>query len=99
MKRPWQVWLLFAVCVLAAGAGMVWLSKQALRADERRRVAESEAELERRLSPALWWTDTDLAISVAAEVIRPPSEFRSAAKAVDPPRYALIKFEARPPCF
>src|SRR3954466_8458724 len=99
MKRPWQVWLLFAVCVLAAGAGMVWLSKQALRADERRRGAESEAELEQRVSLALWRMDTDLAPILAAEVIRPPSEFRSAAKAVDPPRYVLLQFEARHPGF
>ena len=45
MKRPWQVWLLFATCVLGVLAGMTWLTQQALRADERRRAAEAEAEL------------------------------------------------------
>ncbi|HEX5470869.1 MAG TPA: hypothetical protein VFW73_03235, partial [Lacipirellulaceae bacterium] len=97
MKRPWQVWLLFAVCVLGAVAGMVWLTQQALRADERRRAAEAEAELEQRVSLALWRMDTELAPIIAAEVIRPPSEFRpSVGSPTEPPQYVLLQFEARP---
>src|SRR3954454_20913548 len=96
MKRPWQVWLLFAVCVLAAGMGMVWLSQQALRADERRRVAEAEAELEQRVSLALWRMDTELAPIIAEEVIRPPAAFRPSGSPIDPPPYVLLQFEARP---
>src|SRR5689334_3494281 len=95
MKRPWQIWSLFAVCVLGAGLGMVWLTQQALRADERRRMAEGEAELEQRVSLALWRMDTELAPILAAEVIRPPSDFRSGKKPVDPPPYVLLQFEAR----
>src|SRR3954467_4097505 len=95
MKRPWQVWLLFAVCVIAAGAGMVWLTQQALRADERRRIAEGEAELEQRVSLALWRMDTELAPILAAEVIRPPAEYRPNGRgAVEPPQYVRLQFEA-----
>lgn len=78
MKRPWQVWLVFILCVVAAAAGMLWLTRQALRADELRRTAEAETELEQRVSLALWRMDTELAPLVAEEVIRPPSAYRPA---------------------
>src|SRR3954469_13399222 len=97
MKRPWQVWLLFAACVLGAFAGMAWLTRQALEADARRRSAEAEAGLEQRVSLALWRMDTELAPIIAAEVIRPPAEYRPVpGAATDPPPYVLLQFEATP---
>lgn len=95
MKRPWQVWLLFAVCVLSAFAGMIWLTHQALRADERRQKAEAEAELDKRVNSALWRMDTELAPIIAEEVIRPTSAFRPHGAAVKPPQFVLMQFEAR----
>jgi signal transduction histidine kinase len=80
MKRPWQVWLVFIVCVVGAACAMIWLTQQALQADERRRVAEGETELEQRVSLALWRMDTELAPLVAEEVIRPPSAYRNVQK-------------------
>ena len=79
MKRPWQVWCVFLLCVLGAAAAMVWLSQQALRTDERRRAAEAETELEQEVSLALWRMDSELAPIIAAEVIRPPSAYRANA--------------------
>src|SRR6476469_7244643 len=96
MSRPWQIWLLFIACVLGAAAGMAWLTQQALRADERRRAAEAEAELEQRVSLALWRMDTELAPIIAEEVIRPPSACRPNGIPIDPPPYVLLQFEARP---
>ncbi len=97
MKRPWQIWLLFGACVLAATAGMAWLTRQTLQADEHRRAAEAEAELDERVSLTLWRMDTELAPIIAEEVIRPPSAFRpSAAGPAVPPPYVLLQFEARP---
>lgn len=97
MKRPWQVWLLFAACVLAAFSGMAWLTRQALEADARRRAAEADAGLEQRVSLALWRMDTELAPIIAAEVIRPPDEYRRmSSTASDPPPYVLLQFEATP---
>jgi signal transduction histidine kinase len=95
MKRPWQVWLLFATCVLGVLAGMAWLTQQALRADERRRAAEAEAELDKRVNSALWRMDTELAPIIAEEVIRPTSAFRPNGAAVKPPQFVLMQFEAR----
>jgi signal transduction histidine kinase len=96
MKRPWQVWLLFAACVLAAFSGMAWLTQQALRADQRRQAAEAEAELEQRVSLALWRMDTELAPIIAAEVIRPPTDYRPVGNtAAELPSYILLQFEAR----
>ncbi len=86
MKRPWQVWVGFLLCVVGAAAAMVWLSQQALRTDERRRAAEAETELEQQVSLALWRMDTALAPIIAEEVIRPPSAYRSVAvQAPNPP--------------
>jgi signal transduction histidine kinase len=97
MKRPWQVWLVFVACVVGAAGAMLWLTRQALDADRMRRVAEGEAELEQRVSLALWRMDTELAPIVAEEVIRPPSAYRPLAETpVDPPKYVLLQFEARP---
>ena len=73
MKQPWHVWLVFLAGVVAAALAMGWLTQQALHADRLRRVAEAEAELEQRVSLALWRMDTALAPIVAEEVIRPPS--------------------------
>jgi len=96
MKRPWQVWLMFMACALGAAAAMAWLTRQALQADRARSVAEAEAELEQRVSLALWRMDTALAPIIAAEVIRPPSAYRPGAAAVPPPPYVLLQFEAAP---
>jgi signal transduction histidine kinase len=96
MKRPWQVWVVFLVCVVGAAGAMVWLTRQALRADELRREAEAETELEQEVSLALWRMDTALAPIIAEEVIRPPSAYQSNGTRVEPPEYVLLQFEARP---
>ncbi len=33
MIRPWQVWLVFAVCVLGAAGAMAWLTREAVEAE------------------------------------------------------------------
>jgi signal transduction histidine kinase len=93
MKRPWQVWLVFVAGVVGAALAMAWLTRQALQADRLRRVAEADAELEQRVSLALWRMDTELAPIVAEEVIRSPSAYRAAFLTVPPP-YVVLQFEA-----
>jgi signal transduction histidine kinase len=83
MKQPWQVWLVFTTCVAGAAMAMAWLTQQALHADRLRRLAEANAELEQRVSLALWRMDTELAPIVAEEVIRPPSAYRALPVAQD----------------
>src|SRR5262245_39840249 len=97
MKRPWQVWLFFAVCVFGAVGAMVWLTREAVDADRQRRAAQAEAEVEQRVSLAVWRMDTELAPIIAAEVIRPAAAFRpSGTGAVEPPPCVLLQFEAGP---
>ena len=93
MKRPWHVWLVFLAGVVGAALAMAWLTRQALHADRLRRVAEAEAELEQRVSLALWRMDTELAPIVAEEVIRPPSAYRATFPTTPPP-YVVLQFEA-----
>ena len=85
MKRPWQVWLVFGACVVAAAVAMAGLTRQALEADRLRRAAVADAELEQRVSLALWRMDTELAPLVAAEIVRPPEAYRAADWAAQVP--------------
>ncbi len=96
MKRPWQVWLVFAVCVLGAAGAMAWLTREAVDADRQRRAAQAEAELEQRVSLAVWRMDTELAPIIAAEVIRPASAFRPGALAAELPPFVLLQFQILP---
>ena len=96
MIHPRQVWLVFAVCVLAAASAMAWLTREAIDADRQRRAAQAEAELEQRVSLALWRMDTELAPILAEEVIRPVDAFRPGKVATDLPSYVLLQFEALP---
>lgn len=71
MKRPWQVWLALAACGALVAAAMGWLTLHALRADHERTAALASADLEQRVSLALWRMDTKLAPLVAEEAARP----------------------------
>jgi len=77
MKRPWQVWFAFACCSLLVAAAMGWLTVHALRVDRERSAARAEAELEQRVSLALWRMDTKLAPLIAEEVARPHQYYDS----------------------
>ena len=77
MKRPWQVWLAFTLCSALVAAAMGWLTVHALRVDRERSEARAEAELEQRVSLALWRMDTKLAPLIAEEVARPPAFYDS----------------------
>lgn len=71
MKRPWQVWLVLAACGVLVSAAMGWLTLHALRADQERTDARAAADLEQRVSLALWRMDTKLAPLIAEETARP----------------------------
>ena len=71
MKRPWQVWLALLACGALVASAMAWLTVHALRADRERTTARAEADLEQRVSLALWRMDTKLAPLIAEESARP----------------------------
>ncbi|MGI9517807.1 MAG: sensor histidine kinase [Pirellulaceae bacterium] len=78
MKKPWQIWTVFALCLLVAIPAMVWLSLQALELDQVREndrlqteLARREAELQERVSSALWRMEWMMIPLVAQEAARP----------------------------
>jgi len=96
MKRPWQVWLTFACCVLMAVAAMVWLTVQTLRVDRQLSVARAETELEQRISLILWRMDTKLAPIIVEEIARPQSFYKAAFPkdgVAERSPYVLLNFE------
>jgi signal transduction histidine kinase len=85
MIRPYQVWLAFALCGAVVAAAMGWLTVHALRVDRERSAARAEAELEQRVSLALWRMDTKLAPLIAEEAARPHLYYDSFIN-IDAPR-------------
>jgi signal transduction histidine kinase len=71
MKRPWQVWLLFSLCLAVVLPAMVWLTLKALELDRAEAIARSQAEMEEEISLALWRMDSALAPLLAQESARP----------------------------
>jgi len=96
MKRPWQVWIVFTACVFGAVGAMAWLTRELVEADRQRRTAQTEAELEQRVSLAVWRMDTELAPIIAAEVIRPASAFRPGSIVGELPPFVLLQFQILP---
>ena len=71
MRRPWQVWLLFAVALAIVLAATGWLSLAALGLDRARTEAHHRAQLEETVRLALWRTDSALSPLIAEERVRP----------------------------
>jgi len=71
MKRPWHIWVLFALCLAVLLAAMGWVSVTALRLDRAERDARGQAELEESVRLALWRMDSALSPLVAQENARP----------------------------
>ncbi len=90
MKRPWQIWSAFGVCLLVVLLGMAWLTYRAVALDRAeahaRRDAEqarSRAELQERVALALWRMDWTLAPLIAQEITRPSYTYRPFLAAKD----------------
>lgn len=82
MRRPWQIWLAFLVCLGIVIPAMSWLSWRVLELDrsnqETRRQAElarDAADLQKRISNALWRIDSALTPLVTLEASRPYSVY------------------------
>ena len=78
MRKPWQIWLAFSLCLLAVFAAMLWLSLKTVQLDALREtdraeteIARQEAELQERISSALYRMDLKLLPLVAGEAARP----------------------------
>ena len=78
MRKPWQIWIIYSVCLVVVVPAMVWLSIKIMELDQRQRedrvqteLARREAELQERISSALWRMDWVLTPLVAQEAARP----------------------------
>ena len=78
MKKPWQVWLLFLLCLVLVVPAMGWLSLKILEQDRQREsdrvdteLARQEAELQDLVNSALYRMDWRLSPIVAREAARP----------------------------
>lgn len=76
MRRPWQIWLLFLVCLAMVLPVMVWLTHTALKLDRAEALAQQQADLEEAVGSALWQMDAELTRLLAPEIARPSAFYR-----------------------
>lgn len=76
MRRPWQIWLLFLVCLAMVVPVMVWLTRTALELDRAEAFAQQQADLEEAVGSALWQMDAELTRLLAPEIARPSVFYR-----------------------
>lgn len=84
MKKAWQIWSLFFLCLFAVAVAMLWLSLTTVRSEAQRETDRAETELARReselqelISSALYRMDLKMLPLVAQEAARPPNFYRS----------------------
>ncbi len=91
MKRPWQIWLLFLLCLAIVVPAMGWLTIKALESDRARAeaaaklevayrntdLARDEAVVQESISSALWRMDWTLTPLIAQETARPYFVYQS----------------------
>jgi signal transduction histidine kinase len=107
MKRPWQIWSLFLLCLAITAPAMGWLSLKALEVDRAESHARRQAALDESVNLALWRMDTLLMPLLAQEAARPPVAFQPRASTNNPgaavspllenrPEYVRLHFQAGP---
>jgi signal transduction histidine kinase len=111
MKRPWQIWLLFLICLAMVLPVMVWLTHMALELDRAEAFVQQQGDLEEAVGSALWQMDGELTRLLAPEIARPSLFYRSfysvtsgkgkvrqmpSPLLMQPSPYVLLHFEIRP---
>ncbi len=71
MRRPWQVWTVFAICLGVVVAAMGWVSLTALRLGRAEARAKLDAAFREDVRLALWRMDSALGSFLAGEMARP----------------------------
>ena len=84
MRRPWQIWILFFFGLAIVIPGMGWLTIMTIRLDQSREndrreteFARQEAELQERVSSALYRMDLKILPLIAREAARPSYSYES----------------------
>ena len=77
IKKPWQIWTAFSLCLIAVVLAMLWLSFKTIQLDALRETdrveterARQEAELQERINTALYRMDLLLLPLVSQEASR-----------------------------
>ncbi len=111
MKRPWQIWLLFLICLAMVLPVMVWLTHMALELDRAEAFVQQQGDLEEAVGSVLWQMDAELTRLLAPEIARPSLFYRSfytvpsgkgearqvpSPLLMQPSPYVLLHFELRP---
>jgi signal transduction histidine kinase len=83
VKRPWQIWTAYGLCLVVILSGMAWLTWRALALDRAEAQARREADeaqrrsaLQERVALALWRMDWTLSPLIAQETTRPSVSYR-----------------------
>lgn len=91
MRRPWQIWILFFFGLAIVIPGMGWLTIMTIRLDQSREndrreteFARQEAELQERVSSALYRMDLKILPLIAREAARPSYSYESFYQAFVP---------------
>ena len=78
MKKPWQVWTIFLLCLALVVPAMAWLTMEIVQRDHLREndrvdteLARREAELQDIVNSAVYRMDWKLSPIVAQEAARP----------------------------
>ncbi len=84
IKKTWQIWSVFSLCLALVVLAMVWLSSAAVQIEKAREqdrieteLARREAELLERISSAMYRMDWMLSPLVAQEAARPSYYYKS----------------------
>ena len=93
MKRPWQIWVQFAICVLLVLAAMARVSFMTLELDREQIRAKRRAQEEERIRLALWRIDSALIPLIGRESARPQRDYSpfSAARQAYTRRFSRIE--------
>ena len=84
MKKPWQVWTIFLLCLALVVPAMVWLTMEIVQRDRLREndrvdteLARQEAELQEIVNSAVYRMDWKMSPIVAQEAARPHYVYQS----------------------
>lgn len=91
MKKPWQIWSIFLACLSGLVLAMLWLSWKTIELDSAREqdrvgteLARQHAELQERISSALYRMDLKLLPLISQEASRPHYLYESYYDASNP---------------
>ncbi len=77
MKRAWQVWLLYGLCLIVALPALSWLTVNAVDLERAETQARARGQREEQIRLALWRMDTKLGPLIAQETARPYYDYAS----------------------